>query len=95
MIGLAAGGSKAQKSRDNEDDTGNLVIATSDNDLTFISGNKTEKLIMGLDGDFVSMVAGDEWVFYAHRPGATTIDGMLLCRAWPGVKLTGPQVLRV
>lgn len=87
VIGLAAGGSKAQKSRDNDDDTGNLVIATSDNDLTFISGNKTEKFIMGLDGDFVSMVAGEEWVFYVHRPGATTIDGTLPAKYPAYVKL--------
>ena len=78
VIGLAAGGSKAQKSGENDDDTGNLVVATSDNDLTFLSGNKTERFIMGLDGDFVAMVAGEEWVFYVHRPGATTIDGAVL-----------------
>ena len=73
MIGLAAGGWK--KSKGDEDHSGNLVIATSENDLTFMSGNKAEKYIMGLDGEFVSMVAGEDWVFLVHRPGATTIDG--------------------
>lgn len=73
VIGLAAGGSK--KSTGDEDDSGTLVIATSENDLTFLSGNKLEKYVMGLDGEFVSMVAGEDWVFYVHRPGATTIDG--------------------
>jgi chromosome transmission fidelity protein 4 len=73
VIGLATGGSK--KSGGDEDDSGNLVIATSENDLTFLSGNKAEKYIMGLDGEFVSMVAGEDWVFFVHRPGATTIDG--------------------
>lgn len=78
VLGLAAGGSKAsssKKAKANEDDTGTLVIATSYNDLTFLSGNKAKKLMMGLDGDFVSMVAGEEWLFFVHRPGATTIDG--------------------
>lgn len=73
VVGLAAGGAK--KSKGCEDDSGTLVIATSENDLTFLSGNKAEKYVMGLDGEFVSMVAGEDWVFIVHRPGATTIDG--------------------
>ena len=75
VIGLAAGGSK--KLNGDGDDSGNVVIATSENDLTFMSGNKAEMYIMGLDGEFVSMVAGEDWVFLVHRPGATTIDGRL------------------
>jgi chromosome transmission fidelity protein 4 len=83
VIGLAAGGSKltsSSKARNDDDDTGNLVIATSKNDLTFISGQKMQKFIMGLDGEFVSMAAGEEWVFVVHRPGATTIDGAAFAR---------------
>jgi chromosome transmission fidelity protein 4 len=76
VVGLAAGGSK--KSKGHKDDSANLVIATSENDLTFMTGNKTEKHVMGLDGEFVSMVAGDDWVFFVYRPGATTIDGWSL-----------------
>jgi chromosome transmission fidelity protein 4 len=73
VVGLAAGGSK--KSNGDEDDSGNLVVATSENDLTFMTGNKAEKYVMGLDGEFVTMAAGEDWVFFVHRPGATTIDG--------------------
>jgi len=47
VIELAAGGWK--KLKGNEDHSGNLVIATSENDFTFMSGNKAEKYIMGLD----------------------------------------------
>lgn len=86
VLGLAATGPKSIFTPDSarnkkgkkvkeEDDMGMVVIATSDGDMTFMSGNKREKIIMDLDGEFVAMVAGDEWVFYVHRPGATTIDG--------------------
>ncbi|TFK53583.1 WD40 repeat-like protein, partial [Heliocybe sulcata] len=79
-IGVSAGGPRATKSQRVMSDGelqgyGNVVVATNQHEITFLTGSGIERISIGLDGDFVTMVAGTEFVFVVTRDGATTIDG--------------------
>ncbi|CAL1707133.1 unnamed protein product [Somion occarium] len=80
VIGLAAGGPPPTQSMRQKNDmdiqgNGNVVIATSDGELIFLTGGGVERHVMSLPGDFVCMCAGREWVFIVTRDGSTTMDG--------------------
>lgn len=102
VLGLAAGGERPMRSlRDlssSGGDTqgqGNVVIATSSGDITFLSGSGMERIVLGLEGEYVTMAAAEEYVFVVHRPGATTIDGKPLDLCKNTILNLSPQARKV
>ena len=82
VLGLAAGGERPMRSLRDPSSSGgdiqgqgNIVIATTSGDITFLSGSGMERIVLGLEGEYVTMATAEEYVFVVHRPGATTIDG--------------------
>ncbi|KAG1752912.1 hypothetical protein EDB19DRAFT_1670517 [Suillus lakei] len=82
VLGLAAGGERPMRSLRDPSSSGgdiqgqgNVVIATDSGDLTFLSGSGMERIVLGVEGEYVTMAAAEEYVLVVHRPGATTIDG--------------------
>lgn len=80
ILGVAAGGSPPWKSLHkitsvDIEGLGNVVIATSNGELIFLTGGGVERACLTLPGAFVTMVAGREWVFLVTRDGSTTTDG--------------------
>lgn len=78
VVGVAAGSSPTTKSLLKDPDIenlGNVVIATSDAKLIFLSGGGVERACVALPGTFMTMVAGSEWVFLVMQDRSTTTDG--------------------
>nr|VWO96359.1 Alkyl sulphatase [Ganoderma boninense] len=80
VIGVAAGGSPVTDSLRNGLDIqnlGNVIVATSDGELIFLSGGGVERACISLPGTFVSMVAGSQWVFVVTEEGWTTSQSLM------------------
>ncbi|KAG1779789.1 hypothetical protein EV702DRAFT_1195146 [Suillus placidus] len=45
---------------------GNIMIATSSGDLTFLSGSGMKRIVLGIEGEYVTMAAAEEYVLVVH-----------------------------